>query len=105
MYKNGYSAKAYKDIPVEVAPITAKVRRDAYELVCSMLSEGNKKIVDFVKAIKPLFGQYNAFPAAMLVYDILYSLNKDGKLKIDVLHVNGMVEGIDAPESRFSFID
>ena len=38
-------------------------------------------------------------------FRLSYSLNKEGRLKIDVLRVNGMVDGSEAPESRFSFID
>jgi len=102
--RNGYTVNAYEKAPVEIAPITAKVRKEAYDLICKMISEEEQTIPVLAKSVKPLFGDYNAFPAALLVYDILYSLNKQGKLKTEIYRVDGVVDGIDAPEARFSLI-
>jgi len=55
VYKNGVFSKAYRECPASVAPITARVRHDAYAKVLETLANGEAILKDLCNAIEECF--------------------------------------------------
>ena len=102
VYENGVFSTAYKECPASVAPITARVRHDAYDKILETLKEGDKALKDLCKAIEDCFDPADVRPRAALVYDILKALLAEGKIKCEDIRVDGVYEGMTAPETRVS---
>ncbi len=102
VYKDHYEARPYKKLPGTIAPITARVRKEGYDTVVAALQEGNQTVPMLAKAVGPLYDPADCVQKAMLVYDILYSLQRDGKLKIDTVRIPGVTPDLTAPEFRLS---
>lgn len=92
--KDTVNFSPYQNPPVEVAPIDARVRAEAYRIICDMLKESPKTFPPLVKAILPLFTPSDCPPAALAAYEILYSLQKQGVLHIDKIRKPGTHEGL-----------
>ena len=101
VFSDRYICVPFADSPVTVAPITARVRAEAYGIVCEMLKEPTP-YSSLAKAVEPLFDGADCCPRAMLVYDILYSLKKQGRLKTETVSVEGAAEGLTAPKLMMS---
>lgn len=102
VYENGVFSKAYKECPATVAPITARVRHDAYEKVLEALENKDAILKDLCNAIEECFDPADIRPRAALVYDILKALLAEGKIKREDVRVDGVYDGITAPETRIS---
>lgn len=100
IYRDHYTVFPYQEKPAKVAVIDARVRQEAYEKVCMELREGKQKCSYLCKAIAPLFEPADCVPDAPLVYDILDSLMRQGRLQVEHCQVPGVFEGMKAPEFR-----
>lgn len=91
---------SYKNPPTTVAPITADVRYKAYEPVIRELEKGDAYVFNSLtgellsNVTLPFFEKADCTPSTALVYEILYSLHKEGKLCIDAKKVPTAIEGI-----------
>ncbi len=94
---DSFSATAFAAPPARVAPIDASVTALGYELVCRMLSEGEKTLPELAKACRSLFETADCDLAAPLVYDILFALHKQGKLHIETRRWRSEPNEMDAP--------
>lgn len=97
VYGDHYESYPYKTLPSSLASITARVRKDGYDTVCRELAEW-KTVPDLAKAVASVFDPAACVQKAMLVYDILYSLQKEGCLEIKTEQVPGVTSGLTAPE-------
>lgn len=93
-----FVATPYENPPCWVAETTAGVVRRAYDVICRELEAGECTMKQLKRAIKPCFEQADCDGAAALAYEILYDLQKRGKLNVEVRRVEGAADGIDAPK-------
>ena len=101
--KNGVFSKSYKECPATVAPITARVKHDAYDKILEALEENKEATLkNLCDAAQECFAPADIRPRAALVYDILKSLLDEGKIKVNNVDVDGVYDGITAPETRIS---
>ena len=90
----------FKNPPCTVAPITAKLRHEAYPAVCEELSKGNLELWDpltnynLAKCVDTLFEKADCNPSNALVYDIFHSLYRDGRLDITPIRHETTSEGV-----------
>ena len=106
VYKDGFTVFPYQEPPARVGVIDAEIRSKAYESVCAALKEGEKSFPQIRKHIEAtLFKDGDCFPAARLVYEILYWLQKQDKLQIrrDRLAVENVCDGFAAPKFWLSW--
>lgn len=103
VFADRYTAVPFPAPPATVAPITARVRAEGYGIVSELLKDPTPYSA-LAKGVKPLFDPADCAPCAMLVYDILYSLKTQGKLKTETVTVEGAAEGLTAPKFYFSLI-
>ncbi len=86
--QNGVFSLPFKNPPCTVAHTSARIRRDAYDAICEELRQGNLELWDPVASkelgenVRSMFDKADCIPAAALIYEILYSLYKEGKLDI-----------------------
>ena len=103
LYANAYTVVPYEKPTMFVEPITPEIRCKAYETVLATLKQGEPKIFPKVrKAVESLFPEGSCKPAALLAYEILYLLEKQGKLKIQTIRVAGVQDGLTAPKILLS---
>ncbi|MBQ9985297.1 MAG: hypothetical protein IJP38_03210 [Oscillospiraceae bacterium] len=90
----------FKNPPCTVAPIDAKLRHDAYDAICRELRAGNRELwnpiteYNLADPIIPMFKKADCVPENALMYDILYSLYKEGMLSIDTVLDKTSVDGV-----------
>lgn len=101
IFANRFTETPYQTNPVTVAPMDAAVQERAFETVAGML-KNPVSISDLSKAVSPLFAEADCNPTAALVYEILDSLNRRGKLCTEIRQVEGAQEGLTAPKNYFS---
>ncbi|MBE6965767.1 MAG: hypothetical protein E7441_07015 [Ruminococcaceae bacterium] len=86
---DGFYSSPYKNPPCAVAPIDAVARKEAYDVICNELCSGGRELwcpirQDNLEApLNKLFGNADCSQATALLYDILFSLHKEGRLKIE----------------------
>ena len=102
VYKDHYESYPYKKLPATLAPITARVRKEGYDAVVAALQEGKQTVPALAKLVAPLFDAADCVQKAMLVYDILYILHREGRLKIETVTVPGDTEDLTAPRFDLS---
>lgn len=100
----GFCAKHFEKEPAKVAPLSARVMHDAYAVVESLISSGDRSFKELVDAVMPVFDPADCIVRAALVYSILYSIKKQGRLKLYNVSVPGVYEGIEAPEIRIGIL-
>ncbi len=96
--EQSFVATPYKNPPCRVAQTSAGVVREAYEVICRELGEGERTMAQLKRAIKTCFEVADCDGAAALAYEIIYDLQKRGKLNTEVRRVAGAADGIDAPK-------
>ena len=104
VYRDRYCARPFAQPPCTVSPVTARLRAEAYAAVCALLKEGPQGISPLCKAVKPLFDPADCVPVTLVVYDVLHSLMRQGRLQIENTPQPGSAEGLTAPKSIFSFL-
>lgn len=102
VYADRFTVTPYKTPTMTVEPITAEIWHKAYEVVLDQLSGAPKRFPEIRIAIEALFPKGNCLPAARCAYEILYWLEKAGKLKVETVTVDGMKEGLTAPKVMLS---
>ena len=96
--KDAMSAIKFKNPPAQVPPINATMRRDAYDFVCETLKSQALPFSDLRRKVQTQFFKDQLCPpAALLTYDILYALQKDGKLQSETTLNKGVREELTAP--------
>lgn len=100
VFADRYTTVPYRNPPATVAPITARVRGEAYAAVTDLLREWHS-CSDLGKAVSPLFDPAICCPCAMLVYEILNDLRRQGRLETEIRRVEGAAAGLDAPKFFF----
>ena len=99
---DGEFSSPYKKAPCTVAPITAKARRAAYDVICNELAKGGCEVwcpvrqYNLTAVMKGVFPDADCNQTAALMYDILFSLYKEGKLKIEAKDFETGLNGITA---------
>ena len=104
IYKDRYEIKPYKCDPCKISRINPEIAHKAYEIIYTMLKEGDKKYSQLYTAIKECFPEADCIDSEPLTYGILQAMAKGGRLKIETVRVVGHAEGISAPQCRFSLI-
>ena len=94
----GYGADAFRTPPCQVAELTAGTVAAAYETVCRELSAGERTVSQLKKAVKPCFESADCTQAAAVVYEILYALQKEGRLNMESRRIDGAFDYVDAPK-------
>lgn len=100
LFRDRLETIPYVQAPASVAPLTAGVRHSAYNAICEALSQKEATAWELVDLIRPFFVKADCLPDAPLMYDVLHSLKKEGRLCITEYHVPGSFDGIDAPQFR-----
>ena len=90
-------ANALLSIIVTPSPITTEVNKKAYAHICEMLATDARTLTDLVIAIRPLFDKADCDLAAPLTYEILYDLNKQGRLHFETRRITHESNRMDAP--------
>ena len=102
VYADSLKVISYKNPPATVAPMTADVIHNAYGMILRKLEENSDQtpstltVDDLCKEVLPVFKKADCAPTAALVYEILYALHKEGKLRIDAKKLPSGIEGISA---------
>lgn len=102
VYAGHFTAKPYPTLPGKVAPITADVRKHAYDRMCEAMEKEPQSIGPLQDVVKPLFEEADCVPMTLVVYDVLCALNKEGRLKWECRRLPGSAEGLDAPKLYFT---
>lgn len=98
----GEFSSPYKSAPCTVAPITAKARKTAYDVIYSELSKGGCEVwcpirqYNLASGMQGVFSEADCNQTNALMYDILFSLYKEGKLKIEAKDFETDLAGITA---------
>jgi glucosamine 6-phosphate synthetase-like amidotransferase/phosphosugar isomerase protein len=96
--KEGYTVLRFKNPPAEVPPMDAKMRSEAYLFIEEILKENPISFSDLRKKVYPRFFKDQICPPAnLLIYSVLYSLQKEGRLGIHTERVP-FRDGLTAPK-------
>ena len=101
VYKDSFTVKPFRELPCAVAPITARVRKQAYEAVCVALRQEPRTIGPLQDTVEPFFDKADSYPVTLLVYDILMALEREGCLRQRTDRLPGAREDLDAPKTFF----
>ncbi len=104
VYRDHMEIIPFKDPPAKVAPITARVRAEAYDAILARLEEGPQMMGALCKAAALCFDEADLRQDAPLAYDILHSLHKADKVRFEQLRVPGAFEHLDAPKIHISLV-
>ena len=103
-YVTAYDRRStpYERPPAAVAPIEDPLRAAARESVEAMLSDGEgHTLSELVGSIKPHFASADCVPSAAVVYELLYFLKKQGRLREEIRRLPGAFAHLDAPKTYF----
>jgi len=98
IYRTHLTAAPYQNPPCLVKDIDDTIRQSAYDLICQALQEQKYTLGQLRQLIKPIFGNAQSAPFSFLVYEILRELQTEGRLQTEKVRVNGVREGITAPQ-------
>ena len=99
---DGEFSSPYRSAPCTVAPITAKAYRDAYDIICAELKNGGCEVwcpirqYNLAEKMDGIFPEADCNQTTALMYDILFSLYKDGRLHIEKKDFETGLPGITA---------
>lgn len=102
VYADHFTVKPYRSLPGSVAPITATVRKLAYDRMCEAMAKEPLSIGPLQDVVQPLFEKADCVPMTLLVYDVLSALRKEGRLKQICNRLPGAKENLDAPKIYFT---
>lgn len=97
VYCDHLTVKPYKNPPVRVAPLTPRVLRAAYSAIEQALFAAPQTLPELRTLVNPLFEPAACYPLGALVYSVLDSLEKEGRLSIVRTCVPGMRADLTAP--------
>ena len=94
---SGFTSQKYPTPPIEVTVADAKIEHDAYDLIVKMLSEGRELTFNDLK-IHHLFPKKEGAVVSRVrvMYSVLHSLYREGRLEIKSYTLPGAVEGTTA---------
>ncbi len=101
VYRDKYTVIPYQQPPIEVAPLTASLRRAAYDIIYKELQGGEKSMSELKNATSVLFDG-GCSQNALLAYETLCEIAKDHAIELRTARVPGAREGIDAPKFYIS---
>ena len=84
--------------PFSVEEADARIMKEGYDLVCSLISEKPCSNHELRAAVKPLFSGADTGEPLQLLHSVYASLQKQGKLEISLQMQPGCAEGLLAPE-------
>lgn len=102
VYRSHWTAAPLSHPPASVAAITARVWSRAYTAVVEAAKRSACTVPELAKLVKPLFDPADCYPAAAVVYSILFSLQKEGRLLVEASVLPGSHAGLSAPLFRAS---
>ena len=97
--KDGCYIFPYEKSFTDVTEIDSRVIHKTYECVMHMLKTGPKDYYQLRDEVKTIFEKDKCNPYTTVLYEVLYSLKKDNKIKIDVVRCAGAFEDYDAPRT------
>ncbi len=97
VFRDHYTVKPYTAPPATVAAIDARVMHEAYGIVCDAIRDEAMGVGPLCKLIRSCFAEADCCPDAALVYDILDSLNRQGKLEVETRLMPGAREDLMTP--------
>ena len=100
---NKLTVSSFAEKKGKIAPIDARLRFEAYKLINELLAESPRDFHTLTKAVAPLFEEADVLQFEVAVYEVLYSLKKQGKIKIEPEFFPGPY-GVDAPKNIISLI-
>ena len=101
--KEGYCLSNYGDrFPKKVMEADADTLSRANFLICEAMEKEPQTIPSLAKLLRAAFISDNCVPAAALIYSVLYSLKKQGRLIIETEDVPGATEELTAKRCRLS---
>ena len=100
VYKDRVSMFPYKQAPTIVEEADSYINAQAQEKLCAELKENTLTFPAIEKMIKSLYGAGKCIQNGLIGYEVLRSLQKQGKLELETCYVSGVREGIKAPEIR-----
>jgi len=97
IFRDRFTAVPYPVPPAKVAPLHARVWQEAYTVIQEELAQGVKTVKELSEKIKPLFDEADCVPYAPLVYGVLNSMYRAGKICFEERRVPGAFDWLDAP--------
>ena len=101
VYKDRYTMKPFRKLPCVVAPVTASVRKQAYDAMCEAMKKEYLSIGPLEDVVGPLFDKADCVPATLVVYDVLLALQQEGRLRQRTDRLPGARGDLDAPKIYF----
>ena len=103
--KDSYTLIPYKTPIANMGQINDRRTQEAYNIIVSLLREGNKSCADLYKAVYPLFDGYDYYDAEPLTYNVMQTLMKEGRLRTEIIRRPGKLDGITAPQNRYWLVE
>ena len=97
-----YSAAPYREPPIDVPQIDARLYAKAYALVSEMLGESAYTWPEISSRVRTLFEGAPCTPHALLSYEVLRALRNDRRLHEEVRRTDGVRADLSAPQTYFS---
>lgn len=89
-----------KDIPIIHA--TPEHYRDSYDAICKAISEKEMTCEEMDEILLDIMGRDLCAPYPAVQYEILWELERQGRLRISTYRVPGAADGLTAPQFRMS---
>ena len=101
VFADCYTVKPYAEKIANMGFIDDTKNAEAYRIICSLLEEGDKTCANLYRGIAHLFDGYDYFDSEPLTYNIMQTLAKEGRLISKNVTVDGVEEGMSAPQTRY----
>ena len=102
---SGISVSPLPDPPAIVAGIDAGITRKAFDIITARLREQPLMFKEIAHTFDEVFEEEGCLPREVLTYDILYALNRQGRLVKDLQYLPGAAPGLVAPKFFMSLKD
>ncbi|MBE6642093.1 MAG: hypothetical protein E7615_00380 [Ruminococcaceae bacterium] len=100
---NFYTTSSFSEKKGKIAPLDSRVRTESYKAVIESLKEGPKDYKTLLAVIAPIFDSADVIQGEVALNEVLYSLERQGKVKIDPVFSNGPY-GPDVPKNIMTLI-
>ena len=100
IYHGNVCIKPFENNFCTVSPIDTLLRQKVLDFVLDALSKEKMSFSELYKKVKALFNleKYNCAPVTHITYETVQPLIADGTIKTEVIKVDGVFEGITAPQ-------